>query len=82
MSLPRNRIVRLTLAAFGLIGCALLTTGCIPQSRESFTVANQLTNSSWTTGTTPISTGTIEPNPSTGAGSYREIDEKNGVKYP
>jgi hypothetical protein len=77
-----QRYLRMTLVAAGLFGCAGLLGGCIPHSENDFTEGNQMAVDPWTTGTKATPTGTTEPNPSTGAGSYRAIDEKNGVKYP
>jgi hypothetical protein len=78
----RHRTIRCALAGICLLCCTSLITGCIPHSSEEYTLANQTTNDTWYTGKTPTTTGTVEPNPSTGAGSYRSIDEKNGVTYP
>ena len=72
---------RTALAAVCLIACAGVN-GCIPPSENAFSQGNQLATDPWTIGTKATPTGTTEPNPSTGAGSYRAIDEKNGVKYP
>jgi hypothetical protein len=80
--MARSRFLRVTLAAIGLIGCAGLLNGCIPHSQNDFTEGNGMATDPWTTGTKATPTGTVEPNPSTGAGSYRDIDAKNGVKYP
>ena len=82
MSILRCSNVRRAMAAICLLGCACLLNGCIPQSQNDFTEGNQLATDPWTTGTKATPLGTTEPNPSTGAGSYRAIDEKNGVKYP
>ena len=78
----RLRTMRVTLLAVCLIGCACLLNGCIPHSENDFAQGNQLATDTWTTGTQATPNGTAEPNVTTGAGTYRAIDEKNGVKYP
>jgi hypothetical protein len=72
---------RIALVAVCLVGCAGLN-GCIPHSENDFTVGNQMATDTWTTGVNTDPGAAREPNVTTGAGTYRAIDEKNGVKYP
>jgi len=74
--------VRRAIAVICCVGCVGLLNGCIPHSENDFSQGNELATDPWSTGAKATPIGTAEPNPSTGAGSYRAIDEKNGVKYP